>query len=371
MRIVVFGLTVSSSWGNGHATLWRGLARGLAAGGHRLVFFERDVPWYAEHRDLTALPGGRLHLYARFAEVRALALREVAEADAALVTSYCPDAVEATELLAASRVPVRAFYDMDTPVTLQRLDAGERVEYLPPRGLRDFDVAFSFTGGEALRALERRLGAPRALPLYGSVDPEVHRPVAAVPHYRADLSYLGTWAANRQEALERLFLAPARLRPERTVVIGGSMYGPDFPWGRNVNYVGHLPPSEHPAFFCSSPLTLNVTRGPMAAMGHCPSGRLFEAAACGTPVLTDPWRGLEEFFEAGREVLVARTTDDALAALDLGPERLARIGRAARERVLAEHTALRRAEELVEALRDAAARRPPAQPAAAAAQGEA
>jgi spore maturation protein CgeB len=354
MRIVVFGLTVSSSWGNGHATLWRGLARALARAGHAFTFFERDVPYYARHRDLRALEGAALHLYPRWEDVLPLARRALDQADCALVTSYCPDARAASELVLGSRVPVRGFYDLDTPVTLARRSAGEVVDYLGPDGLAGFDLVLSFTGGAALTSLHRDLGARRVVPLYGSVDPEVHHPVAPDPRFRADLSYLGTWAANRQEALDRLFLAPAELAPERTFIIGGSGYGPEFPWRSNIYYISHLPPPEHAAFYCSSPLTLNVTRGPMAAMGYCPSGRIFEAAACGAPVISDSWEGLDRFFEPGREILVARGAGDVLEALELGPARLANLGRAARRRALAEHTAAHRAEELLEAIRDTA-----------------
>jgi spore maturation protein CgeB len=350
MKHDVFGLTITSSWGNGHATLWRGLAKALVRSDHRFVFFERDVPYYARSRDLTEIDGGRLHLYAKWGDVRATAARELATADAALVTSYCPDGVAASELVLSSRVRVRGFYDMDTPVTLERAARGERIEYLPQRGLADFDVVLSFTGGEALAALRGVLGARLAIPLYGSVDPEVHRPVAPAPPFRGDLSYLGTWAANRQRSLEELFVEPARRLPDRRFVIAGSQYGTDFPWQPNVYYVNHLAPGDHPAFLCSSPLTLNVTRAPMAAMGHCPSGRLFEAAACGVPCLSDWWPGLESFFEPEREILVARTSDEAIEALTRSRRDLARKGHAARERVLAEHTAVARARELVDIL---------------------
>jgi spore maturation protein CgeB len=188
--------------------------------------------------------------------------------------------------------------------------------------------------------------------LYGSVDPEVHHPVPAQEHYRSELSYLGTYAANRQTALEQLFLEPARRLPDRKFVIGGAQYPGDFPWLPNVFFVEHLPPSEHPAFYCSSGLTLNVTRAPMAAMGYCPSGRLFEAAACGTPVLSDAWDGLDTFFVPGEEILVARTSEEAVEAISRSPEDLVRIGRAARARALADHTADRRAQELIEALEE-------------------
>jgi spore maturation protein CgeB len=351
MKLVVFGLTVSSSWGNGHATLWRGLIEALSARGHTVVFFERDLPFYAPHRDLRALPGAsELLLYAHWEEVQALARRHLAEADVGMVTSYCPDALAATEAVLGSGRALKTFYDLDTPVTLARQEAGERVEYVGPRGLGPFDLVLSYTGGEALRLLGERFGARQVVPLYGSVDPQVHHPVPPRAQYRGDLSYLGTWAANRQEALERFFLAPARRLPRQRFMLGGAQYPADFPWTDNVYFVRHLPPAEHPAFYCSSALTLNVTRAPMAALGYCPSGRLFEAAACGVPVLSDAWAGLEHFFTPGEELLLARTSEDAVAALSLPREVLQRMGARARERALVEHTAERRAQQLVQAL---------------------
>lgn len=346
MKIVVFGLTVSSSWGNGHATLWRGLIGALAARGHRVVFFERDAPYYAENRDLPALPEGELVLYRDWEDVRARAGREVAEADVATVTSYCPDGLAATELVLDAPRALRLFYDLDTPVTLARLGRGEATGYIGPRGLSDFDLVLSYTGGRALTGLRDRLGARRVAPLYGHVDPAVHRPAAPADRFRSDLSYIGTYAADRQAALQALFVDPARGRPERRFLIAGAQYPADFPWTRNIYFVRHLPPAEHTAFFASGRLTLNVTREAMAAMGWCPSGRLFEAAACGAPILSDRWEGLEAFFRPGEEILTAATTAEALAAVDLSDAELSRIARAARARVLAEHTSARRAAEL-------------------------
>lgn len=350
MKLVIFGLTLSSSWGNGHATLWRGLCRALARRGHRVVFFERDVPYYATHRDLRELPGTDLRLYESWEGVLPEARRQVKDADAAMVTSYCPDGAAASDLVLSADGPTSVFYDLDTPITLERLAAGEEVPYLPPGGLSGFDVVLSYTGGAALTALRDRLGARRVAPLYGSVDPEVHCPADPIPGFAGDLSYLGTYAADRQEALERLFLEPARRLPAKRFVIAGAQYPMDFPWGSNVFFVRHLPPADHPAFFASSPLTLNVTRAAMASMGYCPSGRLFEAAACGTAVLSDSWEGLDAFFEPGREILLAGTSEEALEAVSLPPEEICRIGRVARERTLAEHTADRRAEEMLELL---------------------
>jgi spore maturation protein CgeB len=350
MKFVVFGLTISSSWGNGHATLWRGLIRALARQGHRIVFFERDLPYYADNRDLFELPRGRLVLYEDWEAVRGVVTCEVADADVAIVTSYCPDAIAAGELLLESRA-IRLFYDLDTPVTLARLAGGEPVPYIGPRGLLDYDLVLSYTGGAALDLLQHRLGARAVAPLYGHVDPDVHRPVAPLPHYRADFSYLGTYSADRQKALQALFIEPARLRSDRRFVLGGAQYPQEFSWHSNIFFVRHLPPDEHPAFFSSSRLTLNVTRRPMAEMGWCPSGRLFEAAACGTAVLTDRWEGIETFFCPEREILTADDTGDVLAALYRDDAEIRRIGGAARERVLAEHTSERRVEQLIDALR--------------------
>jgi spore maturation protein CgeB len=354
MRLVIFGLTVSSSWGNGHATIWRGLCSALARQNHQITFFERDVSYYANHRDLSNASGYELVLYRNWADIEASAREAVTRADSAIVTSYCPDARRASDLVLDSRAPIRIFYDLDTPVTLERLRGGQEVEYVPSYGLEPFDLVLSYTGGRSLDELRDRLGARRVAPLYGSVDPALHRRVAPDPHYRADLSYLGTYARDRQAMLEELFIEPARRCPDKRFVIGGAQYPSEFPWEENIWFVRHVPPPEHPGFYSSSTLTLNVTRSAMAEMGYCPSGRLFEAAACGTPVISDDWDGLEEFFEPGCEILVASRASDVEEALKLDPEVLRRMGNRARERVLAEHTAEHRSTELLSLLEVAA-----------------
>lgn len=346
MKLVVFGLSISSSWGNGHATLWRGLCRSLGERGHRVVFFERDVPYYASHRDTVEIPGAELILYDDWQNNLARARQELRNATAAIVTSYCPDGIAATDLLLSADAPLRVFYDLDTPVTLHNLRDGQPPAYLGPRGLADFDLVLSYTGGEALVELRTRLGARHVAPLYGSVDPEVHRPVPPQPQYQCDLSYMGTYSADRQDTLDLLFLEAARRLPEYHFLIGGSQYPADFPWSPNISFIPHVPPVEHPAFYCSSRLTLNVTRGPMAAMGYCPSGRLFEAAACGVPVISDEWEGIDQFFEPGVEILLARTTSHIMEALELPPAELSSLAEAARERVLSAHTSMHRAAEL-------------------------
>ena len=344
MKIVIFGLTISSSWGNGHATVWRSLCRQLIKTGHNIVFFERDVPYYAAHRDVSAIDGGTLRLYQTWNDVVDLAAHEVRDADVAIVTSYCPDAIAASDLMWCSPA-LRVFYDLDAPVTIARLRAGEMVPYVPANGLRDFALILSFTGGAVLDALKNDLGAKNVAPLYGSVDPDVHRRVPSKNIYRAALSYLGTYSHDRQRTLHDLFIEPARRSPAARFVMGGAQYPAEFPWTDNIFFVQHLPPSEHSSFFCSSRLTLNVTRASMREMGWCPSGRLFEAAACGLPIISDWWDGLDQFFTPESEILIASSAEDVLAALELSDAQLDRIAHAARERVLAEHTGAQRAKQ--------------------------
>jgi spore maturation protein CgeB len=354
MRFVIFGLTLSSSWGNGHATLWRGLLAALARQGHRVTFFERDVPYYSQHRDLRAMEGVTLTLYRDWSDALSSARCALADADVAIVTSYCPDGIAASRMLQDETSDVlRVFYDLDTPVTLARLAAGNAVDYLPPEGLSGFDLVLSYTGGPALQALRDRLHARRVAALYGHVDPQSHRPNAAEERYRADLSYLGTWSADRQQVVQSLFVESARRRPAMRFMLGGSGYPDAFPWTPNMYFVRHVAPADHPAFFCSSRLTLNITRGDMAAMGYCPSGRLFEAAACGAPLLSDYWEGLELFFRPGEEILTAATTEDALEALARTPDELTMMARRARARTLDEHTSEHRAHELLRLIDDA------------------
>jgi spore maturation protein CgeB len=352
MKIVIFGLTISSSWGNGHATLWRGLCKALARTHHHVTFFERDVPYYSSSRDWCELPGGRLVLYPRWEDVSDAARKAIEGADVAIVTSYCPDGVAAANLVHDTATALSVFYDLDTPVTLFRLSEGEQPPYLDSDGLRNFDLVLSYTGGAALEELRSKLGARSVAPLYGHVDPDIHRPSAPLDRYRAGLSYLGTYASDRQTALEELFVDAARARPDIRFMMGGAQYPDEFPWLPNLWFVRHLPPEEHPAFFCSSRITLNVTRAPMVRMGWCPSGRIFEAAACGATLLSDHWQGLESFYTPGEEILLARNTADTIAALERDDAELTRIGRLARERTLDEHTSAHRAAALTRILEE-------------------
>ena len=343
LRLVFIGLSITSSWGNGHATTYRSLLSALARRGHLVRFLERDVPWYAEHRDRVALPGVQVSLYTSLADLQERFGRMVRTADAVVVGSYVPegDAVGAWVLREAAGV--RAFYDIDTPITLATLAEG-RCDYLSPATLAGYDVYLSFTGGRALAELEA-LGARRARPLYCGVDVQAHVPHHAAPRW--DLGYLGTYAADRQPALDALLIDVARARPEARFVVAGPLYPPGLEWPPNVARIEHVAPPAHSRFYAQQRWTLNLTRADMKRLGYAPSVRLFEAAACGVPVITDEWEGLAEFFEPGREIVVARGADDVRRALwDVPDGRRRAIGEAARRRVIADHTAEARARSL-------------------------
>jgi spore maturation protein CgeB len=341
--IAILGLSITSSWGNGHATTYRALVKALSARGHRVTFLERDVPWYADHRDLPEPLYCRTVLYRDLSELERLGGGIVREADATIVGSYVPEGVAVGRwALDRAKGPV-AFYDIDTPVTLAKLERGDE-EYLSRDLLAAYDLYLSFTGGPTLARIEA-MGSPRAVPLYCSVDPELHRPVATERRWR--MGYLGTYSDDRQPTLERLLLEPARRRPDDRFVVAGPQYPQSIAWPENVLHVAHLPPSEHCAFYCAQDFTLNVTRADMRAAGFSPSVRLFEAAACGVPIVSDRWPGLDHFFRTGEEILVAESADEVLGILDsCGEEKRRRIAAQARESVLARHTCHVRAREL-------------------------
>ncbi len=348
MKITVFGLSISSAWGNGHATLLRGLFRALYCYGHEIHFFERDTAYYAANRDAPSLPYVNVHLYSEWNQSLPLIRTVLADSDVAMVTSYCADGAAACELILTENLGRSIFYDLDTPVTLSRLAQGETPPYLPAEGLGGFDLVLSYTGGNALRQLRSWLKARTVATLYGWVDPETHYRVPASPEFASDLSYLGTYAADRQKSLEELLIRPAAEQPDRRFVIAGAMYQEPERWPGNIRYFPHIAPPQHSSFYSSSLLTLSITRGTMAAMGYCPSGRLFEASACGTAVLSDWWEGLDTFFTPGQEILIARSPSEAMAALSTDPQFLTQVGARARERTLDCHTAAQRARRLIE-----------------------
>jgi len=353
LNIVIFGLSITSSWGNGHATTYRALTKALAARGHTVTFLERNVAWYREHRDARTLPYCRIKLYDALKDVPRRFDSIVMEADLVILGSYVPDGAILGDWITTTARGVTAFYDIDTPVTLKRLEGGD-IDYLTGSLIPRFDLYLSFTGGPTLELIEELYGSPRARALHCGVDPERHMSVTVAPKWT--LGYIGTYSEDRQAALRRLLIEPARRLPEHRFLVAGAQYPKSIDWPQNVDCIEHLPPASHPEFYCSQRYTLNLTRADMASAGFSPSVRLFEASACGVPVISDCWPGIETFLAPGREILLAETTEDILAILRDVPEASrCRLAAAARKRVLQNHTAMHRAVQLEQYYREAMA----------------
>lgn len=350
MKIVIFGLSITSSWGNGHASTYRALVRELTRRGHELVFFERDVAWYSDHRDFQpAASTARIILYETLDDLGEH-LSTVESADAVMVGSYVPEGIAVCEWVLRVARGITVYYDIDTPVTLARMEQGE-CDYLSPELIPRFQLFLSFAGGKILKRLEEEFGSPCARAFYCSVDPTYYFP--EIHSVRWDLGYLGTYSDDRQSALNRLMLEPAREWKMGRFVVAGPMYPHDIAWPPNVERLEHLPPDEHRRFYNSQRFALNITRADMIAAGHSPSVRLFEAAACATPIISDWWEGLDDFFVPGAEIFVARNTEDVLGIIrDVSPEDAVALGAAGRRRVLAAHTASHRAAELEDYLEE-------------------
>ncbi|MGH9467317.1 MAG: CgeB family protein [Terriglobales bacterium] len=346
MRLAIFGLSVTSSWGNGHATTYRGLLRGLHLRGHEVDFFERDVEWYARHRDLPCPEHARLRLYQDWPSVAPAARQVAREADAVIVGSYFPDAVALLDDLLGHAGPPVCFYDIDTPVTLASLRRGQ-CAYLRADQIPAVDLYLSFTGGPMLSELNSLWGARLVRPLYCACDEDAYRTPRRPAASSCTLSFLGTFAPDRQAKLERLLLQPAKLMPQHRFQVAGPMFPHPEQWPGNVHYVSHLAPAQHRAFYAGSRFTLNLTRQAMVEAGYSPSVRLFEAAAAATPIISDPWPGLTDFFEPGREILVAQSSQEVVEMLkDISADAAAAMGRAAQARALSAHTCVHRAREL-------------------------
>ena len=346
MKIVVFGLSITSTWGNGHGTTFRALLRALHERGHTVVFFEKDVEWYASNRDLPEPDFCKVTLYDRWRDVLPLVRKHLNDADAAMVGSYFPDGIEVIEEIADSNATAKVFYDIDTPITLAGLRAEGRTSYLEARQIPVFDVYFSFTGGPTLRELEGRFGARRAVPLYCSFDSQQYRRFGVNRRFACDLSYMGTYAPDRQPKLDELLSAPARRLPGKSFIVAGPQYPTDLHWPMNVRRIKHLNPRWHAKFYSSSRFTLNVTRREMVMAGYSPSVRLFEAAACGATIISDNWPGLDTFLAPNQEILLPTGAEDVVRYIaELSDSEARRIGNRAQERALSQHTSEHRAVE--------------------------
>jgi spore maturation protein CgeB len=354
LSVVVIGLSVTSSWGNGHAATYRALLAALARRGHSVTFLERDAPWYRDNRDLIEPKGYDVKLYQSLSDLPRQFGRLIRDANLVIVGSYVPDGIAIADWVTTHAQGITAFYDIDTPVTLAGLDQG--VDYISAALIPRLDMYLSFSGGPVPGIIEDVYGSPLARTLYCSADLE---PVRQSPRQMQwSLGYLGTYSEDRQSQLQKLLLTPAQELAAESFVVAGSKYPEHLAWPDNVTRIEHLPPCEHAQFYASQRYTLNVTRADMRVLGFSPSVRLFEAAACGAPIISDWWPGLETIFEPSTEILVASGPDEVIQIIHEIPEetRLS-IANNALRRIARDHTPAHRARQLEAYYAEAMARR--------------
>lgn len=344
MKFVFIGLSITSSWGNGHATTYRGLLKELRALGHEITFLEKDVYYYAAYRDMPNPEFCKLGLYASLQQLKEDYEREVAEANVVIVGSYVQQGVETGNWVIKIAGGITAFYDIDTPVTLAKLQRKD-YEYLSPELISKYQLFLSLTGGPTLKLLEEGYHSPLAKPFYCSVDPDLYFPENTDPKWQ--MGYMGTYSLDRQSTVNELLNRVAVDLPAERFVVAGPQYPEELRWAKNVERIEHLAPAHHREFYNSQKFTLNVTREDMIKAGYSPSVRLFEAAACGVPIISDYWNGIDSVFEIGKEILIATSTSEVLDLFQkLSTHERLEIGENARQKVLKSHTAKARAKEL-------------------------
>jgi spore maturation protein CgeB len=351
LDIAFFGSSLVSAYWNGAATYYRGIVRALHGRGHQVTFYEPDAYGRQEHRDIADPDWARVVIYPGDAEGAALTAVEQARGADLVVKASGVGAFDAVleravlELQGAETLV--AFWDVDAPATLDRLerDATDPFRTLIP----SYDLVLTYGGGDPVVQAYQGFGARLCVPIYNALDPSTHFPVSPAAGFLADLGFLGNRLPDREARVEEFFLRAASALPGRTFLLGGSGWG-DKPMPPNVRYVGHVYTRDHNAFNCTPTAVLNVNRESMARYGFSPPTRVFEAAGAGACLITDDWEGIELFLEPDSEVLVATSGADVADRLgSLTPGRAARIGMAARRRILAEHTYDHRAAQ-VEAL---------------------
>ena len=344
LQITILGSTITSSWGNKHAPVYAGLVRELVLRGHRVLFMERDKPLYAENRDMTTPPYGRFELYYSVTDLKARFRAELGTSDAIILGSGVPNGIDVANAVLAVNPGTTAFYDLDAPTTLDAVEM-ETCTYLNRNLMPQFDLYLSAAGGRVLARLEQDFQVHHARPLYCGADTAIHYPDEPVAAY--DLGFVGPSTGEQFPLLERFLINPALLWTEGRFAIAGHPLPTGIQWPQNVKRIQHLPSPQRRSFYNRQRFTLNIPSASLALDGYAPTAALFEAAACGTPVITENWPGLDTFFEPGREIITVRSTAELVAVLrDTPISEAEAIGQRARERILAEHTAAHRAAEL-------------------------
>lgn len=345
LNIVVIGLSITSAWGNCHAPIYRSLIKGLSRDGHKILFLEWDAPWYRPHRDMPNPDYCGVGIYDSLETLQVKYGKAICEADIVIVGSYTYEGIQVGRWVIENAQGLKAFYDLDTPVTVVRLRNGG-CGYLAADLIPKYDIYLSSSGGLELEKFRVAYGAKRIYSLYCSVDPDQYYPEVRVRKYT--LAYLGNYVPDRHATLERYLVDPARHYSDRCFSVVGANYPGGIRWPSNVEYVEYLQPKRHREFYARQQFALNVTRPDAVAWGYSPSIRLLEAAACGVPVISDYWMGLETFFKPGVEIITVQSTIEIMEILEkYTPEECRALGEMARGRILKSHTCDQRAREFV------------------------
>ena len=346
MKIFVFGSSITSSYWNGAATYYRGIYKNLHALGHEITFAEPDVYGRQQRRDLHNIDYADVRVYSPPEGTQAC-LNEAGAADLVIKHSGVgaeDDFLEAAVLELASERTQIAFWDVDAPATLARIerDANDAFRRLIPQ----YDFVLTYGGGVPVVEHYTRLGARACFPIYNGLDPETHYPVAPDPNLSCDLVFVGNRLPDRERRVEEFFLRAALLGPELEFILGGEGWqGKSLP--ANVRWIGHVGTNEHNGVNCSARMVLNVNRESMAGIGFSPPTRIFEAAGAGACVITDAWQGIDQFFKPGNEILVAACAEEIVKYLRRVSTREAvDIGERMHERALRDHAYSSRARQV-------------------------
>ena len=358
MRIFVFGSSITSSYWNGAATYYRGMYKNLAALGHEVTFAEPDILRRQQNRDLSEVEYARVIVYQTPRDIGDL-ISLASTADLVIKHSGVgsDDEVLERRVLECRKRAQVAFWDVDAPATLARVDADRFDPFL--RVVPQYDFVFTYGGGPQVVERYLKLGARNCHPIYNALDPETHFPIAPDAKLRCDLVFVGNRLPDRERRVEQFFFAAAELAPEMSFLLGGEGWG-DKKMPANVHWLGHVGTGAHNRINSSAHMVLNINRESMADVGFSPPTRIFEAAGAAACVICDAWQGIESFFTPGREILTASRAADVVGHLrKLKNAEVRAIGSAMRRRALAEHSYALRAIEVEKILQAARGDRHP------------
>lgn len=353
MRIFVFGSSLTSSYWNGAATYYRGLYKNLHALGHEITFAEPDIYERQKNRDPGEIDYAEVVIYTTPRDLDRMLARAC---DSDLVIKHsgvgADDEFLEREVLRCRCCGTRAaFWDVDAPATLARVEQNPEDPFL---GLiPQYDYIFTYGGGPPVVAHYLHLGARNCHPIYNALDPQSHHPTPPDPALSCDLVFVGHRLPDRERRVEQFFLRAAELAPDFSFILGGEGWAGKAMPG-NVRWIGHVGTRDHNRVNCSARMVLNINRESMASVGFSPPTRVFEAAGAGACVITDVWRGVETFFEPGKEILPASSAEEIVHLLTTrDKQQSAQVGAAMRARALRDHTYALRAREVDAILRPA------------------